>query len=111
MSEDKPSPLKDAVKGVGLLFRAAKNVAARLPTRLPTKGLEDAMLTSAREVGRAIENVAAHIDKELFGQAVFGKNDTGKNKSGAPHGASPPVTAVPNPAPLEPPAPKPPDAA
>ncbi|MDP9033388.1 MAG: hypothetical protein M3O50_01155 [Myxococcota bacterium] len=110
MSEDKPSPLQDAVKGVGLLFRAAKNVAVRLPT----KGLEDAVMTSAREVGRAIENVAARIDAEISRQTGFGKKGAGQNKSAAGQAAnngSPPVDAAPNLAPPKPAEPKPPDGA
>ena len=105
MSDDKPSPLKDALKGFGLLFRAAKNVA----TRLPTKGVEDAMLTSAREVGRAIENVATRIDREVFGQAVFGQKErTGPPKDASQRADAQSATATQEP---KPEAPKPPDAA
>src|SRR5579872_4267950 len=63
MSDDKPDPLRDTLKGLGLLFRAARTVAARIPT----KNLEDAVVTSAREVGRAIENVATTLERGVFG--------------------------------------------
>ena len=53
MPDDKPNALDDVRKGLGLLFRAARTTVERLPT----KNLEDVVVTSAREVGRAIENV------------------------------------------------------
>jgi hypothetical protein len=62
MSEDKPDPLDDMRRGMGLLFRAAKTVVQRIPT---TK-LEDAVVSGAREVGRAIENVAQTLEKEVL---------------------------------------------
>jgi hypothetical protein len=62
MSEDDPNPLVDVAKGLGLLFRAARTAAKKLPS----KELEDAVVTSAREVGRAFENVAATIEREIF---------------------------------------------
>ncbi|HXX70085.1 MAG TPA: hypothetical protein VEK07_23090 [Polyangiaceae bacterium] len=62
MSDDKtPDPLSDVAKGLGLLFRAARTAARKIPT----KDLEEVVLTSAREVGRAIENVAATIEREV----------------------------------------------
>ena len=64
MSDDKPDPMRDTLKGLGLLFRAARTVAARIPT----KNLEDAVMTSAREVGRAIENVASTIERGVLGK-------------------------------------------
>jgi len=62
MSEDDPNPLVDVAKGLGLLFRAARTAAKKLPS----KELEDAVMTSAKEVGRAFENVAATIEREVF---------------------------------------------
>jgi hypothetical protein len=64
MSDDKPRPLEDVRKGLGLLFRAAKTAVEKLETR----GVEDVVVTSAREVGRAIENVASAIEREVFGK-------------------------------------------
>ena len=60
--EDKPDPIEDVRKGLGLLFRAAKSAV----TALPTDKLEEAVLSGAREVGRAIENVTQTIDKQIF---------------------------------------------
>ena len=98
MSDDKPTPLQDVRKGLGLLLRAAKAAVEKLPTR----SVEDVVVTSAREVGRAIENVASTIEREVFG----------KKKSGSPPepGAETPPREKPgqdgNPS-----EPKPPDAA
>jgi hypothetical protein len=64
MSDDRPSPLSDARKGLGLLFRAARTAVGRLPTT----DLEEVFVTSAREVGRAIENVAVTIEREVLGK-------------------------------------------
>lgn len=64
MNNDKPTPLEDVRKGLGLLFRAAKTAVEKLETR----GVEDVVVTSAREVGRAIENVATAIEREVFGK-------------------------------------------
>jgi hypothetical protein len=71
MSEDRkegepppapPDPIEDVRKGLGLLFRAAKSAIESLPTGK----VEDAVLTGAREVGRALENVTQTIDRQLF---------------------------------------------
>jgi hypothetical protein len=64
MSEEKPTPLQDVRKGLGLLFRAARTAVEKLPTG----GVEEVVVTSAREVGRAIENVASAIEREVFGK-------------------------------------------
>jgi hypothetical protein len=64
MSDDKPDPLSDTLRGLGLLFRAARTVAKKIPT----KDLEEAVATSAREVGRAIENVATTIERNVRGK-------------------------------------------
>ncbi len=69
MSDDKtPNPLTDVRKGLGLLFRAARTTARKLPTTNFGKELEEAVVTSAREVGRAIENVATTIEREVLGR-------------------------------------------
>ena len=60
---DKPNPLEDVRKGLGLLFRAAKTTVEKLPT----KDVEEAVITTAREVGRAVENVGRTIEREVFG--------------------------------------------
>jgi hypothetical protein len=69
MSDDRPNPLTDVRKGLGLLFRAARTAVSRLP-----KGdLEEAVVTSAREVGRAIENVATTLEREVLGKKSRGE--------------------------------------
>jgi hypothetical protein len=65
-SEEKPpNPLTDLRKGLGLLFRAATTTARKLPSTNLGKELEQVVVTSAREVGRAIENVATTIEREV----------------------------------------------
>jgi hypothetical protein len=64
MGDEKPDPLSDVIKGLGLILRAAKTTVERMPK----KGLEDAMLETAREVGRAIENVAGVVEREVLGR-------------------------------------------
>jgi hypothetical protein len=59
---EKPDPIEDVRKGLGLLFRAAKSALDQLPTRQ----VEEAVVSGAREVGRAIENVTGAIDKQFF---------------------------------------------
>jgi hypothetical protein len=59
---DKPDPIEDVRKGLGLLFRAAKTAVQKLPT----KNLEEVVVTGAKEVGRAVENVAQTIEREVF---------------------------------------------
>lgn len=63
MSDEKSNPLKDVRDGVGLLFRAAKWAV----NKLPTDSVEDVVRTSAREVGRAMRNVATTIEREVLG--------------------------------------------
>jgi hypothetical protein len=94
MSDEKPTPLRDVRKGLGLLFRAAKTTVEKLQTR----GVEDVVVTSAREVGRAIENVASTIEREVFGKR--GRSD----RSGDDQAPKPPDPPKDEP-------PKPPDAA
>lgn len=60
---DKPNPIEDIRKGLGLLFRAAKTTLEQLPTGK----LEEAVVTGAKEVGRAIENVTQQVEKQIFG--------------------------------------------
>ena len=59
---DKPSPIEDLRKGLGLLFRAAKTTLEQIPTG----ELEKAVVSSAKEVGRAIENVTNTVEKQIF---------------------------------------------
>ncbi len=58
----KPDPIEDVRKGLGLLFRAARNAV----DEIPTDKIEGAVKTGAREVTRVIETVTSTIEKELF---------------------------------------------
>jgi hypothetical protein len=61
--KDPPStPGQDVMKAFGLLYRAAKTAV----DQLPTKKVEEAVTMGAKEVGRAIENVASTLEKEIF---------------------------------------------
>jgi hypothetical protein len=60
--QKKPDPIEDVRKGLGLLFRAATTAVSAIPT----EKFEDAVVSGVKEVGRAIENVAQAIDKEVF---------------------------------------------
>jgi hypothetical protein len=63
MGDENSNPLKDVRDGVGLLFRAAKWAV----NKLPTDSVEEVVRTSAREVGRAVRNVATTIEREVRG--------------------------------------------
>ena len=76
--EEKPDPIEDVRKGLGLLFRAARSTIQKLPTR----DLEEATTTGVREVARALENVGRTIEREVFG----GKGAA--SASSAPHATS-----------------------
>jgi hypothetical protein len=103
MSDEKPNPLEDVRKGLGLLFRAAKTAAERLPT----KDLEEVVVTSAREVGRALENVGRTLERE-----VFGKKDEPAPRESPQDERPPPHAEERHPQSTPPPdEPKPPDAA
>jgi hypothetical protein len=68
MSDEKPNPFEDVRKGLGLLFRAARTTVEKLPK----KDLEEVVMTSAREVGRAFENVGRTIEREVLGRRSEG---------------------------------------
>lgn len=89
---DKPSPVDDLKEGLGLLFRAAKTAAGRLPTGK----IEDVAKDAAKEVGRAFESLGSELDK------VLGKPtppsaapDPGAQADAAPSEAAPSSGAVP----------------
>ena len=63
--DEKPNAVDDLKKGLGLLFRAAKTAVDKLALTNGSK-IEDVVMSGAREVGRAVENVAGTIDRELF---------------------------------------------
>jgi hypothetical protein len=60
--DEKPNPLEDLRKGLGLLFRAAKTTIEKIPTG----ELEAAVMSGAKEVGRAIENVAHTVEQQVL---------------------------------------------
>jgi hypothetical protein len=88
-NSEKPDPIEDIRKGLGLLFRAAKSTFDQLPTRQ----FEDVVLTGAREVGRAIESVTGAIDKQIF------KRDGGPSKAETSSSTEPRGPADPKPEP------------
>jgi hypothetical protein len=90
MSDEDPNPLVDVAKGLGLLFRAARTAAKKLPS----KELEEAMLTSAKEVGRALENVAATIEREVFRGGPRDKSRGWTRHDPEAHDAAPAEPAV-----------------
>ena len=61
-NQKKPDPIEDVRKGFELLFRAAKTAVSELPT----DKVEAAVVSGVKEVGKALENVAQAIDKEVF---------------------------------------------
>ncbi len=60
---DRPDPLEDVRKGLGLLFRAAQSTVASIPT----ERLEKVITTCAEEVRRAFVNVSQAIEREVHG--------------------------------------------
>jgi hypothetical protein len=97
MSNDDPNPLSDVRRGLGLLLRAARTAARKLPT----KDLEDVVATSAREVGRAIENVAGAIEREMFGKGGQAPPPKGAPPSGSPAAPSEPRDTIEKPEPKD----------
>jgi hypothetical protein len=95
-NSEKPDPIEDVRKGLGLLFRAARSTLDQLPKRQ----FEEAVLSGAREVGRAIESVTGAIDKQIF------KRDSTPPK---PQGPAQKPSAEQEPAGTESGAPRPPD--
>lgn len=80
--QKKPDPIEDVRKGLELLLRAATTAV----NSLPTDKLETAVVSGVKEVGRAIENVAHAIDKEVFknGKPVYGTTKPKDPLEGAP---------------------------
>lgn len=61
MSDDqqKPKPVEDLKEGLGLIWRAAKGAAEKLPV----EKVEDVAKDAAKEMGRAVETIGGEIDK------------------------------------------------
>jgi hypothetical protein len=91
MSDHKDDAFDELKKGFGHLLRAAKSVAAELPT----KQIEEVVVGSATEVGRALVSVKDAIEKEV--RAVTHSSSPAGPYPGAqaaaPPQASTPVTA------------------
>jgi hypothetical protein len=64
-----PDPMDDLRQGFGLLFRAAKTAI----DRLPTKGIEEVVLSGAKEVERAVRSVAQTLEEQVSGRAQGGQ--------------------------------------
>ena len=86
MTDENEDPLADLKKGIGLLFRAAKSAAHKIPKdkiedafkssveelqkaveTLPTQKIEGTVKTSLQEMGRAFVSVATTLEREIAG--------------------------------------------
>jgi hypothetical protein len=86
MTDENEDPLADLKKGIGLLFRAAKSAAHKIPKdkiedafkssveelqkaveKLPTEKIEGTVKTSLQEMGRAFVSVATTLEREVAG--------------------------------------------
>jgi hypothetical protein len=94
MKDEKPTPLQDVRKGLGLLFRAARTAVEKWPAR---GGVEEVVATSAREVGRALENVAATIEREVFGKKGRPATPSDEDRAARPDVVEPNRTEKPKP--------------
>jgi hypothetical protein len=92
---DKPNPIDDLRKGLGLLFRAAKTTIEKLPTGQ----IEEAVISGAKEVGRAIENVTHSVEEQFLrkpsARADDPSNPPSKSDSAAPGAEAPGAKAQP----------------
>jgi hypothetical protein len=74
MSDDeKPKPLDDLKQGLGLLFRAAKGAAEKLPV----DKVENVAKDAAKEMGRAVETIGDELDK-LYKKATGSEKPAAK---------------------------------
>jgi hypothetical protein len=78
-------PIDDLKEGLGLLFRAAKGAAQKLPT----DKVEDVAKDAVKEVGRAFETLGNEIDK-VWNRATGSHGQPG-------HPGQPPPPAGPKP--------------
>ena len=77
MSDEK-KPLDDLKEGLGLLYRAAKGAAAKIPT----EKIETTAKGAVKEVGKAVESLGSEVDK-LWSSAA------GLDKDAKAHAAPP----------------------
>ena len=80
--DEKSDPIEDVRKGLGLLLRAARSTIEKVPA----KDIEQAVVTTAREVGRAIGTIGKTIERDVFG-----------NKEAEPSPTASPDTPPPKP--------------
>jgi len=59
-------PIEDIREGLGLLFRAARTAVEKLPT----KDLEEAVVSGAKEVERAVKSVAEAVETQFSGMSA-----------------------------------------
>jgi len=85
--DDKPDAIEDVKKGLGLLFRAAKTAVKKLPT----EPIERVVIDGAKEVGRAVENVASTLEKEVFGDRSKKEDKHEDKPEDAPSAETPPT--------------------
>src|SRR5689334_17955980 len=81
MSDEK-KPLDDLKEGLGLLYRAAKGAASKIPT----EKIETTAKGAVKEVGKAVESLGSEVDK-LWSSAA------GLDKDGKQQAAPPPPPA------------------
>lgn len=68
MSDDKRDPVDDLKEGLGLLFRAAKGAASKLPT----DKIEDVAKDAVKEMTRAFETIGHEVEKVVKGSPSAG---------------------------------------
>ncbi len=80
MSDDqKPKPLDDLKQGLGLLYRAAKGAAEKLPV----DKVEEVAKDAAKEMGRAVETIGDELDK-LYKKATGSEQPPAKAQDAQP---------------------------
>ena len=93
MSKDNPDAVEELKKGLGHLFNAAKSAV----NDLPTKDLEDAVLTGVKEVGRALGNVKDTLETEFLGKHEKHDKTSSSQPAAAPseaHSSSAPAASA-----------------
>jgi hypothetical protein len=67
MTDPKDDPLSDLKTGFGYFMKAAKAAAKSVAKELPTDKVEEVVVASAAEVGRAFVSVKDTLEKDVFG--------------------------------------------
>ena len=71
MSDDQKKPLEDLKEGIGLIFKAAKGAASKIPTQK----IEGAAKGAVKEVGKAVESLGSEVDKLWSSAAGLDKDE------------------------------------